>query len=144
MSEPPADHEPHRVAQVLSRAEYEVTRRVAAVLEREGATVEQWRALSLLADGESRPMSEIAEVALLPAASLTRLVDRLVADNLVYRRGDPRDGRRVLVRITPRGAAHHRRLLARLEGDAVFAGLGAEIVQLTDLLGVVLDRLRAE
>jgi DNA-binding MarR family transcriptional regulator len=127
---------------VLSRAEYEVTRRIAAVLEREGATIEEWRTLSLLADGESRTMSELAEVALLPPPSLTRLVDRMVADNLVYRRGDPHDGRRVLVRITPRGEAHYRRLLAQLEGDPVFAEIGDEIVQLTDLLGVVLERLR--
>jgi len=145
VTEPPGDqraHEPHRVAQVLSRAEYEVTRRIAAMLDREGSTIEQWRTLSLLADRRSRPMSEIADVALLPAPSLTRLVDRLVADNLVYRRSDPRDRRRVLVRITPRGEAHYRRLLAQLDGDAVFAEIGEEIVQLTDLLGVMLERLR--
>jgi DNA-binding MarR family transcriptional regulator len=134
-------HEPHRLAQLLSRAEYEVTRRIAAVLEQEDATVEQWRTLSLLADGESRAMSEIGEVALLPAPSLTRLVDRMVADNLVYRHGDPRDRRRVLVRITRRGAAHYRRLLAHLENDDVFSDIEDELVRLTDPLNVMLDRL---
>jgi DNA-binding MarR family transcriptional regulator len=128
---------------VLSRAEYDVTRRVAAVLEQEGSTVEQWRALSLLADQKSRTMSEIAEMARVPAASLTRLIDRMVADNLVYRRSDPRDRRRILVRITARGMAQYRRLLSHLERDDVFDGMGDELVQLTDLLNVMLDRLRA-
>jgi DNA-binding MarR family transcriptional regulator len=146
VTDPPPNqrgHEPHRLAQVLSRAEYDVTRRVAAVLEQEGSTVEEWRAHWLLADQHSRTMSEVAEVALLPAASLTRLIDRMVADNLVYRRGDLRDRRRVLVRITRRGMDQYRRLLSHLERDNVFDGMGAELVQLTDLLNAMLDRLRA-
>ncbi len=134
--------EPHRLAEVLSRAEREVTRRLASILEQQGSTVEQWRALSLLADGRSRSMSEIAEVVLLPAPTLTRLIDRMVADNFVYRRSDPRDRRRVLVRITERGATHHRSLLAQLERDDGFAGIGDELVQLTDLLHVMIDHLR--
>lgn len=127
---------------MLSRVEREVTRRVATVLSDEGATVEQWRTLSLLADGRSRSMSEIADVVLLPAPTLTRLIDRMVADNLVYRRSDSTDRRRVLVRISERGAAHHRRLLASLQRDDVFLGIADEIVQLTDLLNVTLDHLR--
>jgi DNA-binding MarR family transcriptional regulator len=137
-----SSHEPHRLAQVLSRADYEVTRRLAAILERDGSTIEEWRALSLLADGESRAMSELAEVCLLPAATLTRLVDRMVAENLVYRRGDPGDRRRILVRITERGGAQHGRLLARLRRDNVLAGIGDDLVQLTDVLNAMIDRLR--
>ena len=45
----PVPHEPHRLAQLLSRAEYALRRRVATVLDLEGCTVEQWRALTLLA-----------------------------------------------------------------------------------------------
>ena len=50
-------------------------------------------------------MSELAEFTQLPPASLTRLVDGLVADNLVHRKPDPRDRRGVLVHITERGLA---------------------------------------
>jgi DNA-binding MarR family transcriptional regulator len=137
----PVPHEPHRLAQLLSRAEHALRRRVATVLDLEGCSVEQWRALTLLADGHSRTMSEIAEFALLPAPSLTRLVDRMVADNLVYRRADPADRRRVLVRITPRGAELYRQLLAQLSGDEVFADIGADVAQLADLLNAVIARL---
>jgi len=88
-----------QLAQLLSRAERRLTRRLARPLEEEGATVEQWRALVLLADGAGHTMSEIAEFALLPSPSNTRLIDRMVADNLVYRKADMRDRRRVLVHV---------------------------------------------
>ena len=58
-------------------------------------------------------MSELAEFTQLPPASLTRLVDGLVADNLVHRKPDPRDRRGVLVHITERGLALQRALSER-------------------------------
>ncbi len=54
-------------------------------------------------------MSEIAEFALMPAPSLTRLIDRMVTDGLVYRTVDARDRRRVLVHLTARGRDLQRR-----------------------------------
>jgi len=106
-----------QLAQLLSRAERRLTRRLARPLEEEGATVEQWRALVLLADGAGHTMSEIAEFALLPSPSNTRLIDRMVADNLVYRKADMRDRRRVLVHVTARGRTLHRHLDRRVERD---------------------------
>ena len=79
--------------------------------------MEQWRALVLLADGAGHTMSEIAEFALLPSPSNTRLIDRMVADNLVYRKADMRDRRRVLVHVTARGRTLHRHLDRRVERD---------------------------
>ena len=55
-------------------------------------------------------MSEIAEFMLMPPPSTTKLIDRLVSANLVYRRVDPTDRRRVLVFLAARGRAAHRRL----------------------------------
>ena len=59
-------------------------------------------------------MSELAEVAQLPPASLTRLIDGMVGDNLVYRKADARDRRLVLVHVTPRGSALYRRISERI------------------------------
>ena len=130
------------LAHVLSHAEHRVTRELSRVLEDAGCSVEQWRALQLLADGGSHPMSEIAEFALLPAPTLTRLIDRMVADNLAYRKADPQDGRRVLVLITRRGRRLHEQLTRRIEHEApVFAG-GDEVTRLTALLAGLLERLR--
>jgi len=53
-------------------------------------------------------MAEIADAAGLPPSSATKLVDRMVSANLVYRRGDPADRRRVLVALTARGEVAHR------------------------------------
>lgn len=134
------------VAQLLSQAERYVTRQLARLLEEEGCTLCQWRTLRLLADGASHPMSEIAEFALLPAASLTRLIDRMVADDLVSRQTDPRDRRRTLVHLSARGRALQQRLARRIDGqpETVLADTDAvDLAQLGALLGDLVERLRA-
>lgn len=98
------------LADLLSRAERRVSRRMAAVLGAAGSSVPQYRVLSGLADGAGHPMSEVAQLAMLPAPTATKLVDRMVADGLVYRRGDETDRRRVLVFLAPRGRQAHERL----------------------------------
>lgn len=99
---------------LLSYTEALATRRLAAAWEGEGSSIEQWRVLALLADGHGHPMTELADFALLPAPTATKLADRMVADNLVYRRADPADRRRVLVYLTERGRELHARLAASL------------------------------
>ncbi len=120
------------LAHALSQAERRVSAALSRLLVADGCSLEQWRALELLADGHGHAMSELAEFALVPAPTLTRLVDRLVADNLVYRRADPSDGRRVLVRLTPRGQALHDQLAGRLESGQheVVAGAERELARL--------------
>ncbi len=105
------------LAYLLSHAERRLVERLAAVLTEEGCSVEQWRVLSIAADGEGHPMTEIAEYALMPAPSLTKLVDRMVADNLVYRRPDPDDRRRVLLYLSDRGGVLHRRTAHRVQAE---------------------------
>jgi MarR family transcriptional regulator, organic hydroperoxide resistance regulator len=121
------------LAQLLSQAERSVTRRLARVLEQEGCTVEQWRTLV-----------ELAESALLPPPSVTRLIDRMVDDNLVYRTADVGDRRRVLVLSTPRGRARHRRLTQRIEREqqAILADIyPGDLDQLMTLLGDLVERM---
>jgi DNA-binding MarR family transcriptional regulator len=134
-----------QLAQLLSQAERGVTRQLGRVLEDEGCTVERWRILVLLADGVSHPMSEIAESALVPAPTLTRAIDRMVADNLAYRKADPQDRRRVLVHITPRGRSLQKRLAGRIEASqaAILAEADADdVAQLASLLTDLANRLR--
>lgn len=104
-----------RLAVLLGRAERDLTLRVAAALDEEGCAVERWHALSLLADGAGHAMTELAGHGLLSPPTLTRLIDSMVADNLVYRKFDERDRRRVLVFATQRGRSVHRRIAARIE-----------------------------
>jgi DNA-binding MarR family transcriptional regulator len=105
------------LAHLLSHAERRLGLRMTAVLAEEDCSVEQWRVLSIIADGKGHPMTEIADQALMPAPSLTKLVDRMVADNLVHRRPDRADRRRVLLHLTARGRTLHQRAARRLLAD---------------------------
>lgn len=129
---------------LLSRAEHLAVRRLATALEAAapGASIEQWRVLALLADAQGHTMTELAEHALLPAPTATKLTDRLVADNLVYRHPDPADRRRVLVHLTDRGHELHARLasvLDRMRAE-LLAALGDES-GLEEMLGRLNDAL---
>ncbi|MET7482198.1 MarR family winged helix-turn-helix transcriptional regulator [Streptomyces sp. NPDC005538] len=105
------------LAHLLAHAERRLGRRMAAVLAGEDCSVERWRVLSIIADGKGHPMTEIADQVLMPAPSLTKLVDRMVADNLVHRRPDRADRRRVLLHLTARGRTLHQSAAHRLLAD---------------------------
>jgi DNA-binding MarR family transcriptional regulator len=129
----------------LSDAERRVTRRLAQVLAHHACSVERWRALALLAGEDSHDMSELAEFTQLPPASVTRLVDALVADNLAHRKADPRDRRRVLVHITRRGLLLQRQLADRIEADsdAILGDVDADdVVALLESLATLRAGLR--
>ncbi|MGC0344007.1 MarR family winged helix-turn-helix transcriptional regulator [Streptomyces sp. SLBN-8D4] len=135
------------LAHLLSHAERRLGRRLSAVLAEEGCSVEEWRVLSAVADGQGHPMSEIAEHALMPAPTLTKLVDRMVAGNLVYRRPDPDDRRRVLLHLTARGRILHQRAAHRVHSDQTrlldAIGDRGELAQLLPLLSATVDGLPA-
>lgn len=125
------------LVRLLTLVQQSMAARLAAALRAAGASVEEWRVLSFLADGRGHPMTEIAEFAMLPAPTLTKLVDRLVAANRVYRRVDDADRRRVLVFLSHRGRAAHEELTettGRVWDDLV-AAVGREE---TALLGALL------
>jgi DNA-binding MarR family transcriptional regulator len=127
----------------ISDVERRLTRRLAQVLAHHDCTVERWRALNALAHGESHRMSELAEFTQLPPASLTRLVDGLVADNLVHRKPDPRDRRGVLVHITERGQALAATLSERIAAERLLGDVDErEAAALMDALAAVLAALR--
>lgn len=133
-----------RLADLLSRAEWQIARKIERALEPSGLSIEQWRVLSHLSDGAGHPMSEIARQTLMPPPTLTKLVDRLVDRSLVYRRADPADRRRVLVCLSDRGRAQHSELdaIVREEENRIAAHLGADDAdRFLVLLDLVLDRL---
>jgi DNA-binding MarR family transcriptional regulator len=124
---------------LLGRAAHQLDRRVEQALGPEGPTLDQWRVLGLLADGAGHPMTEIAAHAMVPAPTLTKIVDRLVDRALVYRRADDGDRRRVLVFLSEQGRVVHEGLAPAVAGvDAELAAdLGADAARLRALLGRV-------
>jgi DNA-binding MarR family transcriptional regulator len=128
---------------LLSAVERKVSGRLAAALESAGSTIEQWRVLSLLADNRGHTMTELADYALLPAPTLTKVIDRMVAANLVHRRADENDRRRVLALLTPRGRRVYRSLQQTIEQQEsdLFSPLADDVDELRALLTRANQRL---
>ncbi|TPQ21882.1 MarR family winged helix-turn-helix transcriptional regulator [Streptomyces sporangiiformans] len=108
---------PQELLQLLTRAERLCVRRLQCVLDEFDCSVEAWRVLALLSDGQGHHMTAIADCAFLPAPSLTKLMDQLVEQNLVYRRNDPADRRRILAQLTPRGQRYWQRIDRQVRAD---------------------------
>lgn len=116
---------------LLSLAERAVTQRLDDALKAQGSGIDQWRILSLLVEQGGCPMNVVADHALMLAPKLSKLVDRMVSANLVLRRADENDRRRVLIVASERG----RQALARWEASSV------EVQQdVRDILGVDADQ----
>jgi DNA-binding MarR family transcriptional regulator len=126
----------------LSRAERLLAGRMSALLERENCTLEEWRVLNILADGHGHIMTEIADFAMLPAPTLTKLMDRMVSENLVYRRADERDRRRVLAYLAEPGLARYERASALLSvAEAELAAIVGDDGELSRWLNRLTDIL---
>ncbi len=119
---------------LLSLVERTLTGRLEEALRGCGSSLDQWRILRLLADRGGCPMNVVADHVLLLAPKLSKLVDRMVSANLVLRRQDHEDRRRVLIVVSPRG----RRALA--EWDEATSEVRA---QFRDLLGADADQFEA-
>lgn len=127
----------HLLSQVQAAAE----RRLAAALAERDCSLEEWWVLDALAAGGGRPMNEIAEHAMLPKPSLTKLVDSMVARNLVYRRGDAEDRRRVLLFLAARG--RKKCVDVRAVVDAEESLIAASMGEHLDVLRLALQRVAA-
>ena len=75
-----------------------------------GVPIEHFRVLETLDGREPRAMGEIASAALIETPTLTKIIDKMTTEGLVYRAPDPQDRRRVLVLATPEGRALYKRL----------------------------------
>jgi len=102
------------LVELVALAHRRLTTGLAAALAEEDCTVDQWRVLRALADGQGHPMGELAQSLLIPQASLSRLVDALADTGQVYRRHDDRDRRRITAHLSRQG----RTRLARLDALA--------------------------
>ncbi|MBB5157268.1 MarR family winged helix-turn-helix transcriptional regulator [Saccharopolyspora phatthalungensis] len=102
-------------AQELARLDRLLTDRFDHLLSVEGASVGQWHVLDSLAKTSGISMTKLSGDTGLTLPHLSKLVDRLVVNNLVYRRIDDADRRRVKLLLTPRGRNVHRQLSELLD-----------------------------
>lgn len=103
------------LVELLTVAQRRVARAAAAALGEEGFSVDQWRILRALADGDGHSMGRLAEVLVMPAPTLTRLIEGLVDLGLLYRRQAEDDRRRTDVLLARQGRARLARLDALVE-----------------------------
>lgn len=82
------------------------------LLDEHGLAMDHWRIIAVIGDEPGLAMSDIATLAVVPAASLTRHMDRLVERGIVVRRIDVADRRRSVVALSPRGEEYAARLRA--------------------------------
>ncbi|MEM9048219.1 MAG: MarR family transcriptional regulator [Pseudomonadota bacterium] len=94
------------IASVNRRLEDELAER----LRPGGVPIERFRILEALDQHEALSMGALAGLVLVEPATLTKIIDRMVADQLVFRAPDPRDRRRVRIVTAPAGKALWKRL----------------------------------
>lgn len=108
--------EPQGATLRLKHAEHALRRATEPTLAAHGLSFEQWQVLAALAEQPGLRMTDLAELAVLPAASLTRHVDHLVERALVIRRIDPADKRRAIVALSTLGEQLATRVRAVEQG----------------------------
>lgn len=128
------------LASLLTICHRQVSARLAAELKSSGLTVDMWMVLGLLVDKPGRSMTEISEATGLNLPTATKLMDRMVSDNLVYRRSHHRDRRRVIIYPTEQGlniSSEAQRIGARFENELAgeIGDPGALRDQLLGLIG---------
>jgi DNA-binding MarR family transcriptional regulator len=131
------------MVELLDRVDRALAAALSPVTSAEGVSRDGWRVLLLLARGGGRSMGEIASHTALPAPTATRVVDRLVAGQLAYRRHDPTDRRRVLVHLANEGRAVIERVCGRVErrvGAALGSAQPTQRAQLAELLESLASR----
>ncbi|MET3963847.1 DNA-binding MarR family transcriptional regulator [Marmoricola sp. OAE513] len=113
---------------LLRYCEDKVRQRLQPVLDEAGLAPEHWRVMALLHERPGLGAGAIAKGAVLPSASVTRHVDKLVERGMVVRRVDPADKRRVVLALSRRGTEVAEALLAeeRAAEEIIAAGLGAD------------------
>ena len=79
----------------LAAAHRSVHQDLSRKLKEEGVQVEAWRLLEVIGSEEALTMGRLADLVLLAPPTLTKLVDRMVADGLVQRQISAEDQRQV-------------------------------------------------
>jgi DNA-binding MarR family transcriptional regulator len=108
-----------------------------ALMEKYGVRLAGLRALRVLRDLGTVPISRFAEALDIPRSTATGVVDRLVERGLIERAFDAADRRIIKIGVTPRGLAAlaDRELVDRsVAGKRIRALAPAEQRQLADLL----------
>ncbi len=88
---------------LVNQASRLLSQQLSQRLKSTGLSVDKAKILALLTVGKGLTMGELAEILVVNNPTLTKMVDRMVTDNLVYREPDSTDRRKVVIRVTNAG-----------------------------------------
>lgn len=108
-----------------------VTRLYRPLLDALGLTYPQYLAMLVLWEASPRTVGALGEALDLESSTLTPLLKRLETQGLVARTRDPEDERRVIVTLTPAGAALRDK--AQAVPEQLFCKLNMSLDELGDL-----------
>ncbi|MBW0170771.1 MAG: MarR family winged helix-turn-helix transcriptional regulator [Hydrogenophaga sp.] len=134
----------HQLCFALYSASLAMTKLYKPLLEELGLTYPQYLAMLVLWETDGVTVSELGERLYLDSGTLTPLLKRLEAAELVTRLRDVEDERRVLIRLTAAGRKLKTRA-ARLPGCVLQATQCdvSEVMALTQQVQALRDRLIA-
>jgi DNA-binding MarR family transcriptional regulator len=128
------------LAHLLAQA----NRRLNKQLSDEGVPLDQWRILRVLHESDGLTMRALADAVTLNRPTMTKVVDKLVADALAYRIPDPKDRRKVRIFLSDQGRAlfKEQNELVRTHQETVESNYGVEETQrLKGMLETFLKRI---
>jgi MarR family transcriptional regulator, organic hydroperoxide resistance regulator len=128
------------LAHLLAQA----NRRLNRQLSDEGVPLDQWRILRLLIESDGLTMRALADAVSLNRPTMTKVVDKLVADALVYRVPDPNDRRKVGIFLSNKGRSLFKEQNQRVSThqNTVEGSFGVEETQkLKDMLEIFLKKV---
>lgn len=134
----------HQLCFALYSASLAMTKLYKPMLEEMGLTYPQYLAMLVLWETDGVTVSELGERLYLDSGTLTPLLKRLEAADLVTRLRDVQDERRVLIRLTAAGRKLKTRA-ARIPGCVLQATQCdvSEVMTLTRQVQTLRDRLTA-
>jgi MarR family transcriptional regulator, organic hydroperoxide resistance regulator len=109
-----------------------------------GVTVQRWRVLMVLMNGDGRTMTDLVRMTLIAQPAVSRVIDQMERNGLVERRVAERDNRIVEVFLTQHGRDTYWKIApdAEKHGIDMLAGFDAsERKQLFELLRRLLDNV---
>ena len=103
----------------LLRAREAVMARFRPILAAHDVTEQQWRVIRVLGEDSPLDATSVADRSSILTPSLTRIIRTLEERGLIGRERDADDGRRLVLTITPQGAALIRAVVP--EANAIYA-----------------------
>lgn len=125
----------HHLPYLLARASHALWRGFEPRLRAAGLNSLDWRVLATLSDSPPLPVGRLAQEVLAKQPTVTKTLDRLVAQGWVERRADATDARRAQVALTAAGRRHIAPLLTEASAH--------EARRLHELGAADVDRMRA-